>query len=420
MPQDPAAHDTASGPEAPWTEYVEAVLRSWRMVVYACLVLWAAILLAALLVPRDHLATAAISLPDLKVPETDPLRVREEREERPTPLQLYERLQAAEPGKRTGVPIAFYKEMERTLTDEAVLNAALKDQLSPRKIARILRNPGEHFKVLTTNPRNELERIQPTDGITGVVVLYETHPAERARRVIEIMAGLVRDAFVTNLARHEIQQQMFEASRTADQARQDRLNLLHANESLDQETADLSRLLRDAPTERGPQAQVMVNTRDRGYLFVSPAAQLVGVRAAIAENSHLIRTFEREAGVNELKMALLRQVDTRLRQLEAGGSPMHPEVASLLRQETDAFLKGKSGHDADFVRAQMEGLSETLVSAMAAVRPVQTPTLQRERRGLLVGLGMAAAVLLVLAATVVHESWRRWHLRAAVPVPTAG
>lgn len=388
--------------ESPWTDYVSTIGRAWRFVVYGTLAAWACILLAALLIPRRYVSTAAVSLPDL-------IEERRPEERKPlAPLVLYERLDRGEAWKRTGVSIAFYKEMERLLSDEAVLGAGLKDQLDSSDIGKLIGHFEEHFTPLTTNPRNEIQRIDRVDGITGVVVSYETHPPAHARAVTEALVALVRKAFVTTLARQEIRQQMLVSSRSATQARQDFMNLTHANASLEKQTHEMDRLLQEAPVAKGPQPQMLVSAGDRGYLYVSPASQLVGVKAAMAENEHLMRTFQREAAIEELRVTFLRRVDARL-QGEAliVGSQAQPDIAGILRGELDAFLKDKTGEEVEYLRAQTLGLCDVLVSAADAARMVQAPTLKRKPLAALVVGGMVAVLVLFVCGAIVVESWKR-------------
>lgn len=401
----PERGDALPASESPWTDYVSTIVRSWRLVAYGTLAAWAGILAAALLVPRSYVGTAAVSLPDLNVPQAKDKRPGEEK---PAPLVLYERLDRGEAWKRTGVSIPFYKEMERILSDEAVLGAALKDQLDSSEITRLIDRFGSHFTTLTTNPRNELQRIDGTDGITGVVVSYTTHPEAHARAVTEALIAVVREAFVSTLARQQLHQQMLFSSRSAAQSREDYLNLAHANASLEKQAHEMDRLLREAPDSRGAQPQVMVNTAGRGHLYVSPASQLVGVKAAMAENAHLMRTFQREAAIEELRVAFLRQVDARLQGEAANvGSRARLDIPGTLRTELTAFLKGKTGEEVEYIRAETLGLCDVLVSAADAARMIQAPTLKRKSRAALVVGGMVVALVLLVCAAIIVESWKR-------------
>lgn len=395
--------------ESPWTDYVGTIVRSWRFVVYGVLAAWAGILAAALLVPRSYVSTAAVSLPDLFVPPKEKDEVRPQEEKTPvTALALYERLDRNEAWKRTGVSIAFYREMERILSDGAVLGAGLKDQLDSSEISTLISHFGEHFTPLTTNPHNDIQRISGGDGVTAVVVSYTTHPPERSRDVTQALVELVRQAFVTTLARQEMRQLMLVSSRSAAQARQDFMNLAHANESLEKQALAMDRLLQEAPAARGPQPQVMVNTEGRGYLYVSPASQLVGVKAGIAENAHLMRTFQREAAIEELRVALLRRVDARLQGGSAlDGSRTPPDIPGILRTELEGFLKGKTGEEVEYVRAQTLSLCDVLESAAAAARMVQSPTVYRKSRATLVVGGMMVTLVLFVCAAIVVEAWKR-------------
>jgi hypothetical protein len=398
----PERGDALSASESPWTDYVSTIAKSWRFVVYGTVVVWAGILAAALLVPRGYVATAAVSLPDINEDG------RPEDRKPMAPLALYERLDRGETWRRTGVSIAFYREMERVLSDEAVLRAGLKGQLDPSEIGRLVGRFEDHFTTLTTNPRNEIQRIERTDGITGVVVSYTTGPPAHARAVIEALIALVREAFVTTLARQEIRQQMLVSSRTAAQARQDHMNLTHANESLEKQAREMLRLLQEAPVSKGPEPQVMVNPEGRGHLYVSPASQLVGVKAGMAENAHLMRTFQREAAIEELRVTFLRRVDARL-QGDAGlvGSRDQSGIPGVLRAELEAFLEGKTGEEVEYVRAQTLGLCDVLASAADAARMVQAPTLSPKPRAAVVVGGMIVVLSVFLCAAVVVESWKR-------------
>ena len=403
----PERGDPSVPSDAPWTDYVATILRSWRLVLYGTLAAWAVILIAAIAIPRDYVGTATVSLPDLIVPP-DEDRKPNDAAKNSAPLVPYTRLDRSESWKRTGVPIALYKEMEKTLSDQAVLESALKGHLEPSDIGRFLDKFEEHFATLTTNPRDEMQRIERADGITAVVVSYKAHPLEEARAVTETLARLVRDAFVTTLARQEIRHQMMVSSRGAAQARQDYMNLASGNESLERQVHEMDRLLREAPVARGPQPQVMVNTEDRGYLYVSPASQLVGVKAAMAENAHLMRTFQREAAINELRLSLLRRIEARLQaEGDAARSPLPADVPGIVRAELDSFLKDQTGGAADYVRAQTLGLCDILKSAGDIARMVQSPTLRPTPRAWRVVGAMGAVLVLVLSAAILVESWRR-------------
>jgi len=182
------------------------------------------------------------------------------------------------------------------------------------------------------------------------------------------------------------------------------MNLIHANESLDKQAREMDRLMREAPEARGAQPQVIVNTEDRGYLYVSPASQLVGVKAGMAENAHLMRTFQREAAIEDLRVTFLRRVDSRL---QSEGLRAQADIPGILRGELEAFLKGKTGEEVDYVRAQTLGLCDVLVSAADAARMVQAPTLNAKRRTPLVVGGMIVVLVLFVCGAIVIESWKR-------------
>jgi hypothetical protein len=136
------------------------------------------------------------------------------------------------------------------------------------------------------------------------------------------------------------------------------------------------------------------------------------VKAGMAENAHLMRTFQREATIEELRVTLLRRVDARLQDEAAvPGARAQPDIPGIFRAELEAFLKGKTGEEVEYLRAQILCLCDVLESAAAAARMVQAPTLYRLPRTTRVAGGMVMVLVLFVCAAVVVESWKRRPVR---------
>jgi hypothetical protein len=397
-PSVPAERDVG------WTDYVDTVLHWWRFVAFGCLAGWVLVLLGAWLIPRDYDCTATVALPMVA-----PKPKKQELVESGVPLAVLRELDREEP--RPGVPLATYKLLEKRLGDEAVLNKGLGHLLGPREIRELIRDFSKHFSPITTNPRNDIERITPEDTITGVQVSYQDHPAEHARAIVSALAGLVRDAFITTLVLEQVETQSVRASFDGLQASGERLNLLAENGSLALQEGEVGQLAR-AFGGSGAAPREVVDIKEGGYRYLPPQTQLVGIKASIAHNAHKARLRERETKLARLRVAFFRKLDDRLRaEFRKSGHQVVTDAAAVVRDELATFLKGQDAADPElgFIRQEMEGMADMLITFGAATRLVQLPTAKRRPRALpTLGAALAVPILLV-AAALVGESWKRYH-----------
>jgi hypothetical protein len=401
-------------PDVAWTDYVDTVLHWWRFVVYGCLAGWVLVLLGAFLIPRDYECTAALALPTI-----NPKQKKQEMAESGVPLSVLRELDKEEP--KPGVPLATYKRLEKRLGDEAVLTAALRDQLSPRQIRRVIRDFTKHVSAITTNPRNDVERMTKDDTITGVQVYYEGHPEEHARAVVTVLAGLVRDAFVTTMVLDQIEQQTVRASVDSIQAMGESLNFLAENDSLAIQADQVARLTRESPGAAGSPREV-VDVKEGGYRYLPPPTQLVGIRATEAYNAHKARLRAREAKLARLRLAYFGRLDERLRaEFQKAGRQVVSDPSAVMREELAGFLQGRTATDPEvgFVRQEVEGMAEMIATFGRGARVVQLPTAKARPRALPALAAALAVPLLLIAAALVGESWKRYHAARGVAARVA-
>ena len=393
--------------EAPWTDYVDTVLRRRRFVAIGTVGAWAVIGLAALLVPRDYQCSAALALPPVMQPtETD-----RRREERDSSRELALKKEEA---PKPGIPVALYKRVERVISDESVLDKGMAQTLSAGEVRDLVRSLDEHFSPITSSARDDLQRMDREDTIIGIELSYTTHPADRARQVVNALGALAHDAFVTSYAMDQVLSQTVKASFDGLRAGKERMELAQENTSLEKQAADMARVLSEARHVAVGSAREIVDTREGGHLFLPPGLQLVGIHAKQVENAYKSRLLEHDTEMAELRLEFLRRLDGRLAEgVRANGSPALKEIPRLIQEELDAFLSGPGADrpGGPYLKIEVAGMSEAIASVSSSTRFVQTPTLKRKPRALALSVAAAAAAVFFIAAALVAESWRQYHQR---------
>ena len=386
-----------------WTDYVDTILGWWRLVVFGCLVGWALVVVGVLTIPREYDCYATVALPTVT-----PKQKKQELAESGVPLPLLRELDREEP--KPGIPLATYKRLEKRLSDEAVLGKGLGHLLNPRQVRRIVRDFSRHFSPITTNPRNDIERITPEDSITGLQVSYKDHPAERAREVVTALATMVRSAFVTSVLIDQMETQTVRASFDKVQATGERLNFLAENSSLAIQEGEVAGLARQFAGPASPRE--VVDIKDGGYRYLSPQTQLVGIKASMAHNAHKARLRERETRLAVLRLDYFRRLDERLRtEFQQSGQQVLGDAPAVMRAELAGFLQGKDESDPDvaFVRKEVEGVADMFATFATATRLIQLPTAKATPRMLPTLVAALAVPVLLIVAALVGESWKRYH-----------
>jgi hypothetical protein len=379
--------DARVEPEVPWTEYVDAIVRQRRLVLVGTAVAWGLILLAVLVLPRNWRCQSTLTLPTLEV-------------------------EGGKEGAR-GVPLADYKALERTLGDVTAISHAVGDHMDEAEVRAFTRALGEHVTPITTNTRNEILRIDKEDTITAVDVAYEGRPPARVQEVVLRLAHLVRDALITNVALDRLATRLQKSTTDAVGARARRLELENMNVSLQAQTTEIEGLLaRYGGTAAGPTGRDVVNTNEGGYRYLPPVLQVVGLRAAQADNAHLIRMARHSEAVAAARVAFYRQVSGAAeREFANSGTRIVLDMPALVRAELAKFTAGKRADDTVVLSLKVDanGFAESLEATRSGVRFIQHPTLRRTSVALQAAAAGALAVVVMLFAALVVDSWLWWH-----------
>jgi hypothetical protein len=297
--------------------------------------------------------------------------------------------------RAAGFPVASYKKLEKSLRD-AGLYARLGGKLDAAEVGPLV--------PVTSAGRSDVQRLDKADAITGLAVSVSAGKGEAATEKAALFAELVRRVVLRNVSRDELQRLQIRANEQAQDGRKERIDLQYTNQSLAQTIADLEKLGRagaaaGVSTLAGPSASA--------HRYLSPSVQILGLRAAMAENEHLMRVHDHHARMAALTLDFVRRAEARLDREFNGSGGFDP--GALLRQEWELFNKDKDPQDAAIaaVAADVEGLSDALEGYGRSMYFLQAPgaTQAARRRLPYVAAGLAAAFL-VLALPILLEALR--------------
>jgi hypothetical protein len=405
-----SAHDEL---EVSLADILAPLRRHWKLVVIGTGVCWAILLLVVLMVPRftppTYRCDAALSLPSVIPPTRQAARVIETADS--SGLLLSESTPGEGPwatGARAGIPLVLYKELERALLDGAAMRAALSGKLPPTAVDGIQRGLAEHVAPVPNSPKDDPQKLEKDDTITAVRLSYEAPRADQATEIVGALAGLVREALITAIARQEIGWD----ARTSDEQVLGiigkKADLLDVNRSLERLSADLERLKRDMPMSQAAGSRQVVDTRQHGYLYLPPELQLVGAKARHAENEHSIRVYDEVLARHTLRLSFLRRLDERIGRT---GTAVVPDIPKVIGSELQGFLHepGNSGPETRYLQTEMEALRDELATFRNATQFIQYPTTTRMSGRSHTSLAAALASLAVVfffAAAFVADLWR--------------
>jgi hypothetical protein len=390
--------------ERPWTDHVDTLVRWRRFIVRWTVWAWVALVAATLGIPRRHVAQATIALPNVAFAEarlSDPTA-------RDTPAPRL---------SKPGISIGAYKKIEAALADEAVLEKALRNVLSPSGIETLRRRLPEVVAPVTTGPRDELVRVDREDNVTAMRLTYVAGSAATALSVLDTLRELAREAVATRVAKDRVESEILQSTATAAAARTRQLDMTSIRENIQKLARDLDRLPSGGPSG----SREVVDLTGGGHRYLPPAVQRTGAQAWMADTSYEIRKAAWLFAVESLKVAFYRRLDQRLR-TEASGSEsfIANDVPTIIDRELKAFLgEREPAAEAEVLRAQVEAFRDVVEAHRAATVFVQRPSLRRSGRVAFLLGGMAAVLIVVLLAALVGESWRRHHAKRDGAAETA-
>jgi hypothetical protein len=361
------------------------------------------LLFAGRLVPQSENCEATLGLPTLTLPSAIVSSKEEATKASGSGVAGSERLDA-------GIPLVAYKKLERALADEAVLGNALRGKVDPADIKTLAGMMSEHVTPLTAIARNEIQRMDKLDTIAAVQVSFVSRSAETAREVVQSLADLVRQVVVTNVALEGLDYQRLRSAADTVKFARDTQELVYTNESLQTVIQEIEKLSRRFPSAFARAGREVVDTKDGGYRYLPPDLQLIGLRAAVAENEHKMRLYERALDVAHLRLQFLDQLDGRIRaEFEKNNARLLTDAPGLLRGQLRGFQAGRAnaGPAMAMLQADIGGLADLLDSYRTSTRFIQMPTTRRKGRGRFPLLAAGMVVVLSLSVPFLIESWRR-------------
>jgi hypothetical protein len=381
--------------EHPWTEHVDTLLRWRRFVVSGIALTWGPVLIVAALWPRAYVAEATVALPNLAFAGHVRPTTANERERKP------------------GIAVGTYKKVEAALADESLLGEALRGTLDQRGTERIRRDLKQVVSPVTTGARDDLARADREDTVVAVRLSYVDHSESRVSAVVNALVGLVRDSLSMRVARDEVEVELLQARSAASAALTKKLSLSASNQSLRTLAEDLRNLLTTSPNTTSS-AREVVDLANGGHRYLPVAVQLVAAKALQADNDHEIRQAGWSFRVESLKVAFYQRLESKLR---GTGAPPDASVAAdapaLIDGELRAFLEKQSGDAPDYLRAEVEAMSDLLRAHRAATAFIQRPSIRTLPRTPLVLGSLLTSAAAILIAALVGESWRRYHRSTA-------
>jgi hypothetical protein len=373
----------------PWTEYFAALQRRRRFIVIGTLAAWTLVVVAALVVPRQHVCEATLALPDLSI-----LSI----ESRQAGVRV-----------RSGMPLATYKRLERSLNDMAGLHSIFQGRLDNGELRSFQREMRNHVRPLTSATRDEIVRIESDDTVVGVMLSYEDSDPARAQEIVNMLAGMVREILATNFVMDAIDADLLGLRAEAAKTRLHRLMVARTNESLIRQANDLEAIRGRFGDSGGGPGREVVSISDGGHRYLPPAVQIVGVASARAENEHSMRVSDQQSNNLDGRIRFLLRLHRALQQeAQRQGGNVVRDTPTLVRRELGAFGAGQPANAgvAEFVRLHGNSLADTLDILRSSVRFIESPSLQPRGRLPFVLAGLAASVVVVLLAAFVLDLGR--------------
>lgn len=367
-------------PRALWVDYVETIIRRRRLVIACVGVAWACLVAWFLLAPVRYRCEATLSIPPVPpVPVASPP---------PSPAL-----------ERPGITFETYKKLERFISDGAVLRRAFGQVLGPSEIeaSRLLVG----VSPIASGSRDDIGRSLPTDTVVAVRLWYDASQSDRAEKVVFALADLVRLGRMHVVTLDRFEADLVRAVQTAGSARAKISRLGIADASLRTMEKDLLRVAALSPSGQDRVREV-VDIADGGHRYLPVAAQLVGLRAQIAQNAHDVRIAESEAWVASRRAAILSDILAEIRAEPA------KEPHALLQSALVAASRDPQP-EARLLEAELALLREPLLIEKDATRFIQQPTIQQPHRmGNLLKSLILSAVLSIGVAWLA-EAWSRAH-----------
>jgi len=396
----------SSHAEPSWGDRAVILVR-WKTLVLGGIALSCAlIVLLDATIPTPFEAEATIALPNTNTAEDvydrlksaallsagDPPPIREESQR-----------------KAPGFSIAAYKKLERSLRDDDLFTHAFGGRLNPREVALLTTRLDQHVRPLTSVGRNELYRLEKEDAITAVQLVVPAPSDAAAFERIGLFADLVRGVVIVNLTMDAMDQLRTQSAAERRRWEQERLQLGYTNRSLQQNVVLFERLVRDVPVS-GASGREVVSVTEGGHRYLSPTLQLIGIRAAMAENEHRIRRFDDLVRLATIRLDFLKQLEGRIeREFKVKRVRLLDDPVALLRDEWRQFAEAspEGPQELASIGAELAGIAGQLESYRTAMHFVQKPGARlQSRRNKVVALAfLAIAFFLVLPFAL--EQWRR-------------
>jgi hypothetical protein len=376
-----------------WADFLDRLLAWKRFLAIGLVVVWAAVALLFFGRGRAYECTATLVFPDLaRVGITFP---------------------GEPPPRQVGIHFSEYRKLEQILSDASVIEARLGTLLDARERRALLADLDDHLTPMTTNPRQDVARMDKLDTIVGFGLAYETRPEERARAVVRTLGALARDAFVTLSAIEQAQHAIARTTTEIAELTVDRDTLTVKNASLQQVLKELESLRAAFPSAALPSTRQVVDIKDGGDRFLPPDIQLVGARSASTQHQHEIRVLDRRIQFAALKREFFQRVAARLDgEMKTKGAAVEG-IPGMVREELAALRKKHGGTvDLGRVESAAEEMAVSLSSYETAVRWLQAPTLKPAPRLVPALKAGVAATLLMLAVALCGALWQS---RRALP-----
>jgi hypothetical protein len=365
--------------DLPWTAYVDALLSWRRFVLTSVAVCWVLILGVGLSAPRQYNCEATLSFPPASTNN---------------------------PNKAPGIPLPLYRIAQQRMSDVSVLEKGLGDLVDESERRTIAAGLENHVSPLTTGPLGNAQRMTRDDTVIGTRVTYTGQPEEKAVNVVAALTRLCQETVLRALAQEQIGLLVVQVNDETRMALLRQIGLNIEIESLTKQDADLARLAREFPAAEGRQ---LVDTKEGGQLYLPPTVQLAGLRAKLSEDRHFLRVAEQRVSLGMQRVRFLETLVGRLDK-ELATSGEGKDTLSLLRGELERFAASPAS---DASRAAVIGDANSLINALSSFSRttalVQNPTTRKKSRAPLLAGAAVAAVVVVLGAALLGESWRRLH-----------
>jgi hypothetical protein len=303
--------------------------------------------------------------------------------------------------ERTGAALSFYKRLNASIADLAILRQAFAEKLNDDDIRGLQSTLDTSVMPLSSSGRDALHRMERDDKIVAVRLHAEGRTSDEVGRVVETLAHVVRETTLFLATSIRVQQELQTATWNRSINGSKLVAFRVQGESLAAMAQDVDAIARGTGTTGG--AREVVDVRGDSARFLPAPVQAMGLRTMRANTAHEARMAQFELGASTLKSAFYTELDKALLELRRTARfGTGQDAVSLFERHRNELAKRPRTPELELLLADVDAMVELLRVQRSAIQFDQYPTVRPVPRPRAAKLGV---LLLFGLAVLVPFAW---------------